>query len=138
MSKPKNPKLHLLPKSLLLQATATEKNGGERERPRGGPRSRPRLSTFRAAPRRHVALLPPASEASSCSSLVTAWNLLLLPSQAREGLPLPAATPPESGTAQARSKVCLARACRVPFRAFNLLAFNLSNREHGNIPKILM
>ena len=97
--------------------TVTEKNGGERETA-GGPRSRPKLSTFRAAPRRHVALLPSASEASSCSGLVTAWSLLLLPLQAREGPPPPAATPLESGTAQARSKVRLARACRMPSRAY--------------------
>ena len=54
-------------------------------------------------------------EARSCG---LAWSLLLLPLQAREGPPPPAATPPESGAAQARSKVRLARACRMPSRAY--------------------
>ena len=114
MSKPKP---FITCSSSSSPVTVTKKNGGERETA-GGPRSRPRLSTFRVTPRRHVALLPLASEASSSSSLVTAWSLLLLPLQAREGLPPPAATSPESGTTQARSKVRLARACRMPSRAY--------------------
>ena len=71
-----------------------------------------------SAPRRRVALFPPASNSSSCNGLVTVWSLLLQPLQAREGLPLPTATPPELGTTQARSKVRLVSACRMPSRAY--------------------
>lgn len=118
--KPK-PTLHLLRSPFSLQATTTEEP--EVRGLAGALETGPSYPPCRA--------LSPASKTSSCGDLVTAWDPLPQPLHAREGLPPPAATPPDSSMTQARSKVRLARASRMPFGAYIKRLSVLSQSDSG-------